>query len=591
MCCLTHSRFGGFLLHRGWFRLTLTRKARAFLSTGCNAVSPRQYIHRADDIGVVGVSTVHTLELGLCLPILSCHMPTSGTRLARVVRRDWNEYPAIPVELVFQLSPELEPALIENGPVQPRLLRYVFPRLLGISFARLGHIPNLQVLDRHHRVVFTDGGRALMQEVAPGIANAGVDVLHSPFGFLPVLAEFDFAAHGSLVALEPYFVLFETVERSHKAAIAQRSETGNTHVDTDCTGGVRNALFDLALGLDTGVPLASGLADGDVLGNSKNVSAVAIPHPTQFGQLDTSVGLVYFKALRKPQTFSRAFAFEAGEVCAFFKEVFIRTLQVFERMLQGLRGGLFEPREFPFPRRKKVCHCHIPNELATCLVVGFLQGKRLVVDEPTRPCVAAHIAHLFAVGHEFIFKGLEPLHGLNYTLVYERQSKRKQRNSPRQALCIPYARSLGLCDKVPTRSVHQGDFGRSAQHLHQCVRGLRIRVGGVRWGGRPCSFAGQLSAQGFCIGSGKQLEGRFQSNDSAEKLPQHSQETLGGGALVTKLLRGQLRWCAHRRHTPVHRTTADAALGDSSAVRALHPRPKGRGFPRKMDKPVHKTSL
>ena len=52
----------------------------------------------------------------------------------------------------------------------------------------------------------------------------------------------------------------------------------------------------------------------------------------------------------------------------------------------------------------------------------------------------------------------------------------------------------------------------------------------------------------------------------------------------TQLLRGQLRWCAHRRHTPVHRTTADAALGDSSAVRALHPLPKGRGFPRKMDK-------
>jgi hypothetical protein len=140
-------------------------------------VSPRQYIHRADDIGVVGVSTVHTIELGLCQPVLSCHMPTSGTRLARVVRRDWDEYPAIPAELVFQLSPELEPALIENGPVQPRLLRYVFSRLLGISFARLGHIPNLQVLYRHHRVVFTDGGRALMQEVAPGIANASVDVL------------------------------------------------------------------------------------------------------------------------------------------------------------------------------------------------------------------------------------------------------------------------------------------------------------------------------------------------------------------------------------------------------------------------------
>jgi hypothetical protein len=108
MSYLTHSRFGGFLLHRGWFRLTLTRKARAVLCTGCNAVSPRQYIHRADDIGVVGVSTLHTLKLGLCLPALSCQMPTSGTRLARVVRRHWNQYPAIPVEFVFQLAAKLE---------------------------------------------------------------------------------------------------------------------------------------------------------------------------------------------------------------------------------------------------------------------------------------------------------------------------------------------------------------------------------------------------------------------------------------------------------------------------------------------------
>ena len=34
------------------------------------------------------------------------------------------------------------------------------------------------------------------------------------------------------------------------------------------------------------------------------------------------------------------------------------------------------------------------------------------------------------------------MHGLNYALVYEQQFKRKQRNSARKGLCIPYARSL-----------------------------------------------------------------------------------------------------------------------------------------------------
>jgi hypothetical protein len=67
----------------------------------------------------------------------------------------------------------------------------------------------------------------LVQEVAPGIADSGVDGLHSPFGFLPVLAKLHLAAHGMLIAAQPYFVLFETVERRHMAAIAQGSEASN----------------------------------------------------------------------------------------------------------------------------------------------------------------------------------------------------------------------------------------------------------------------------------------------------------------------------------------------------------------------------
>ena len=135
-------------------------------------------------------------------------MPAARARLAGVVRRHRNEYPAVPVEFVFQLAAKLEPALIEDGFVQPRLGRYVFTRLLGIAFGRLGHIPNLQVLNRNHGVVLADRGCGLVQEVAPCIADTGVDGLHSPFGFLPVLAEFDFAAHGPLVSPQPSLMLF-----------------------------------------------------------------------------------------------------------------------------------------------------------------------------------------------------------------------------------------------------------------------------------------------------------------------------------------------------------------------------------------------
>ena len=63
-----------------------------------------------------------THKLGLGLPILCGNVATGQTSLAGVVRRYGNEYSASPVEFVFQLAAKLEPALIEDGFVQPRLL-------------------------------------------------------------------------------------------------------------------------------------------------------------------------------------------------------------------------------------------------------------------------------------------------------------------------------------------------------------------------------------------------------------------------------------------------------------------------------------
>jgi hypothetical protein len=55
---------------------------------------------------------------------------------------------------------------------------------------QLGHVPHLQVLDTHHRVVFVDRGRGFVQEIAGGVADAGMDMLDSGFRRLPVLLNF-----------------------------------------------------------------------------------------------------------------------------------------------------------------------------------------------------------------------------------------------------------------------------------------------------------------------------------------------------------------------------------------------------------------
>lgn len=84
---LTHSHFGGFLLHRGWFRPSLAIQTTALLSTGGNAVSRAKIFIAPTTIGVVFVTTAYALEMRLRWPILGCYPIAVGTLPARVVRR------------------------------------------------------------------------------------------------------------------------------------------------------------------------------------------------------------------------------------------------------------------------------------------------------------------------------------------------------------------------------------------------------------------------------------------------------------------------------------------------------------------------
>ncbi len=146
-------------------------------------------------------------------------MTTARACPTGVFRWNRDQVAAIPCQLVIELATELEPALIENGLVQARLGPNLLPRLLGAACRRLGHVPYLQVLDTHHRVVLADRGRGLVQVVAAGIADAGMDALDFGLGLLPVGAEFGLMAHRLLRLAQGGFVPLETVERGVEAAI------------------------------------------------------------------------------------------------------------------------------------------------------------------------------------------------------------------------------------------------------------------------------------------------------------------------------------------------------------------------------------
>ena len=209
-----------------------------------------------------------------------------------MVRRDGPQKP--PVQAVLYAGCRL------NSP-QPWSRMALFNPAFGLT--RLpccsllpGHIPGLQILSANERVVLADRRSGLVQEVFTGVGYLAMNLLNLGFFLFPV-AEFDFAGHAPREAAQALLVFFEAVQRGNKAAIAQRGATGNPHVDANSSGHRRNRLEHFTRSLDAGVPPATRLADGDVLGHTQNVPAVAIPHPAQLGQLDAAVDLINFKLL------------------------------------------------------------------------------------------------------------------------------------------------------------------------------------------------------------------------------------------------------------------------------------------------------
>src|SRR5690606_19382819 len=107
-------------------------------------------------------------------------------------------------------------------------------RRIYCACRRPGHVPHLQVLDTHHRVVLADRGRGLVQEVAAGVADPEMNALDAGFRLLPVAAELLLAAHGLLRFAQCSLVPLEAVEWCVKRAVRERGEAGDSHVDADC---------------------------------------------------------------------------------------------------------------------------------------------------------------------------------------------------------------------------------------------------------------------------------------------------------------------------------------------------------------------
>ena len=362
------------------------------------------------------MAALHTLELRLRFAVVFGDMAAARAGSAGVVWRHRNEHPAGPSQFVFELSPELEPALIQNGFVQARLGFDVLARFFVIALCRLGHVAHLQVLDTHHRVVLADRGRGLVQVVAAAVGDTGVDALYLGFRFLPVVAEFGFAAHGPLVTAQADFVLFEARQRCKKAAVRERGKAGNAHVDAHGAAGLRHGLLDFPLGLDAHEPLAARLAHGDVLHRAQRLAAVTVAQPAQLGQEDAAARLIELDLLGigVAKAVPLAFFLEARQCRPLGEEVLVGPLQVLECLLQRVNGCIGQPCRCwaAPPLGEQLAQPSVAELLLALLVTLLLQHQSLVEHKPARAGEAAHVTLLSAGGHQFVFEGLKALHGL-----------------------------------------------------------------------------------------------------------------------------------------------------------------------------------
>ena len=130
-------------------------------------------------------------------------------------------------------------------------------------------------------------------------------------------------------------VPFEDAERRNDSSIGERGKADHSQVDAYGIA-LGDRLFYFAFGLDGDEPFAIAAADGDIADRAKNFPAVPVTNPAEFWQEDSAVGLIELESLGKAEAVPVPTLFETWVFCPFLEEVGEGTIQVLERMLQGL---------------------------------------------------------------------------------------------------------------------------------------------------------------------------------------------------------------------------------------------------------------
>ena len=116
-----------------------------------------------------------------------------------------------------------------------------------------------------------------VQVVFSGIGNVSMNLLDTGSRFLPVVAEFNLAAHAPLILGQALLVFLEAVEWFEETSVTHCGEPCNADINANRGGGSWQWMDDFTPSLNRHKPFAARLADGHVFDFTQNVTAVAVP--------------------------------------------------------------------------------------------------------------------------------------------------------------------------------------------------------------------------------------------------------------------------------------------------------------------------
>src|ERR1700722_15134216 len=298
----------------------------------------------------------HRSEPSLSLAVALPGAPAFRTGPAGIDRRHGDQPAAVPGQLVFQLTPQFSPALVEDRSIQPGLGPHLAARTRDAASRRVRHVAYPKILDTHNRVVFADRGRGFVQIIPTCIGYPDVKAGEPSLRSFPVLAELLFPAHGLLRFAQPCLRLTKTIPWSIERPIGKGRQADHPHVYAHSCGRSMDWRFYLTLGLNRNQPSATRQAHRDVLDRTQHFPAVAISHPAKLGKPDAVVILFQTGPLRIAKAgvlfllLEPRLAYQLGAIDSALLQLLQRVqascprgIQVFQGLLQSLRRCLIQP--------------------------------------------------------------------------------------------------------------------------------------------------------------------------------------------------------------------------------------------------------